>query len=177
MATSNRYSSASSTLFTRSYHLLFILPFPFLFRERYLTRRIDECIASRYPGAHRSYGSFLILPSDSDEQELNNFVLPFKFPFFFLFSIVSYICRLFYFSMSHRKNISTSFLLYVYILKSYLQTRSLKRKWVAEGKKKKIGEGYNEFRMYVFNQFLISCLLSTIQAIQHFQSSVFQVCH
>ena len=40
----------------RSHHLLFILPFPFLFRERYLTRRtggtfyyyeeyIDECIA------------------------------------------------------------------------------------------------------------------------------------
>ena len=43
-----------------------------------------HCFTSRYPGAHRSYGSFLILPWDSDEQELNNFVLPFKFPFFFL---------------------------------------------------------------------------------------------
>ena len=28
-----------------------------------------HCFASRYPGAHRSYGSFLILRSDSDEQE------------------------------------------------------------------------------------------------------------
>ena len=73
----------------------------------------EECIEfwmhcfyrSRYPRAHR-YESLILR---SDKHELDNFVLPFKFSFFFLFSIVSYICRLFYFSMPHPK------IMYVYI--------------------------------------------------------------
>ena len=142
-------------------------PFPFLFRERDLTRRtgasgtfyyyeeyIDECIALLLGIQERidHMGLFLsYLPTRMSRSRTTSFSHS-NSRSFFLFSIVWYICILFYFSMSHPKNISTSFLLYA---NSKLETKVSRRR---KKKKKKRGglQWIQNVRIQPISHFLLA---------------------